>query len=260
MTAPERIADVVGLVAQLDSGAAVRPRRQWICAGCGGEAVPTFAFCAPCQREAIARKRADMVAKVRATLPAGATAAGFGTDTLRSRLEADARPDAYQQAIRLAWGWARSPAEVLIVLGGAGRGKTSLAAAVALAVLDAGANADASDADYARARRLLWADAHDLGQARRRHGLGEGDAPLIRQALAASVLVVDELGTERPDAASGTDPVRDVLWARFAAGRPTVCTSPCDRAALVARYGGGGERRLFEPGRAVVVDLGEAAK
>lgn len=238
---------------QLD---AARPAgRPWFCAGCGGDAVAGYSLCEPCQRESVNRKRAEMVGKARATLPTGTLAACFGTETLRGRL-CPGNADRYRAAVMSAWTWVQDPTDTLLILGGAGRGKTSLAAAVALALLDAGGSADASHEAYDRARRLLWSDVVDVAQARRRHSLGDGEAPHIRAAIAASVLVVDELGTEKPDTASGTDPVRDVLWARFSERRPTVATSPFDRATLAARYGGGGERRLFEAPRATLIDLG----
>lgn len=231
--------------------------RVWFCAICSGEAVPGYALCEPCQREAINRERGRRVGKARATIPDTCRDAGFGTDTLRARVCSGDRAT-YERAIAGAWTWAKSPVDTLTILGGAGRGKTSLAAAVALAVCDAGASADATDAAYDRARRVLWVDVSDLAAARRRHSLGADEAPLVRRAIGASLLVIDELGTERGDSGWTTDAVRDVIWARFGERRPTVVTSPLDRAALGAKYGGGGERRLFEPPRAVVLDLGGA--
>lgn len=249
---PEHLASIVNSLGIASDEAPKRAPRAWICSGCGGAAVSGYAFCDPCQREAINRKRADMVAKARATLPSGALPAGFKTDLLRARV----CRESYLGAVKSAWTWLKLPTDTLLVLGGAGKGKTSLAAAVALAILDAGSSADASDAAYQRARGVLWADATELAQARRNHPLGHGEAPLIRKAIDASVLFVDELGAEKSDPVSGTDPVRDVIWSRFEGGKPTVFSSAFSRATLAARYGGGGERRLFEAPRATVIDLG----
>jgi hypothetical protein len=90
-----------------------------------------------------------------------------------------------------------------------------------------------------------------LSKARREHRLGEGDAAIIRDAITATVLLMDELGAE---AGRGDTAVPEIIHERHAADRVTIYTTPFQRDELEGRYGSGIARRIFEG--AVMVRLG----
>jgi DNA replication protein DnaC len=118
----------------------------------------------------------------------------------------------------------------LLLLGPAGIGKTSLATATLV--------------EIARRRDVsgLFVDAYELAVARQHHALGS-EAPLVARAMAADVLVLDDLGAER---AIPSSPVGEVIHKRHATMRATVVTSGFGLDALEQRYGGGIFRRLTE--------------
>ncbi len=125
----------------------------------------------------------------------------------------------------------------LAFVGPSGSGKTSLAIAMFRAALDA-----EQPRDYRRSGHL-YVSAYKLAKARAMHPLGEGEAPLVQQSLAAPVLLLDEVGGEDPRHASA---VAEVIYERHADGRPTWVTTGTDPDKLAARYGGGIARRMFE--------------
>lgn len=119
----------------------------------------------------------------------------------------------------------------VVAVGPPGSGKTSLLAAMLVA------------ADFPTRPGPVWVSAHQLAKARTLHPLGEGEAPIIAQALDASVLVVDELGGEDQRYASA---VAEVLFERHAEAKPTWVTTGVTPKEISARYGGGIARRVFE--------------
>lgn len=98
-----------------------------------------------------------------------------------------------------------------------------------------------------------FTDSLRLATARDEYGLGQGEPPKIREAKYASLLALDELGTE-PQRYAHT--VGDVVFFRHAEGRPTIITTWMTDPQLDARYGDGRRRRMREDGRAVVIQLG----
>jgi len=102
-----------------------------------------------------------------------------------------------------------------------------------------------------RAARSRFLFAPDIASAASHHPLGHGLAPLVRAAEEASILVIDELGGERDVPGSA---VFSVLHKRHSSTQATIVTSGLTDPELVARYGGGIERRLFEG--ALVIRLG----
>ena len=132
-------------------------------------------------------------------------------------------------------------APMVSLVGGAGSGKTSIAAAmlgdlVALAVAHNGPAARLS-------RSALWVSAPALARARAAHPLGEGEAPLVRRCLAASLLIVDDVGFERQDMSGA---VGEVLYERHSQELHTWSTTGFTSAQLAERYGDGVKRRLSE--------------
>lgn len=241
---PAQIRALMGAVEAPASG-----RRRWICATCGGEARPSLALCDKCERDAISHRRRQAVENARWAMPEGSRACLFGSQAIRERVCAG--DDAgYRRAVGTAYQWSRQPEGTLLLMGQAGAGKTSLMAAAYNAVLDAGSHASSSHADYHLARNAAWTTAFDLAKARRTASLG-AEAPAVATAMGATLLAIDELGAEKDGL--GAEAVYEVLYARHAACKPTLYTTPLSREALAQKYGGGGERRLFE--RATVIHL-----
>ena len=136
------------------------------------------------------------------------------------------------------------PSRSLLFLGPTGSGKTSLA----VAMLDVWARkADKPGAIFVEA---AW-----LARARARHKLGQGDPPLVEQAMSAPLLLLDDLGQEREDR-DGC--ITDVVYERHNAQLPTWVT--CGLANgdestfgehLSRRYDGGFVRRVLETGKPI---------
>lgn len=100
---------------------------------------------------------------------------------------------------------------------------------------------------------LHWTTAHALANARRQHGLGEGEAEPIERALGASLLVIDELGFE-PQHDSALFEIVDHHYIR---GNSIVVTSGLRPAEIASRYGDAFWRRIAERGT-VVQEWGKA--
>lgn len=127
----------------------------------------------------------------------------------------------------------RGPA--VLFAGPAGSGKTSLAVACLRASPWPGA---------------LFVGAKDLERARIEQQAGRGEAPLVQRSLAARLLLVDDLGQDKPSAVSA---VEAVLLARHDASRTTWVTTGLTARELEERYGAGIARRLTEKKTALVI-------
>lgn len=135
---------------------------------------------------------------------------------------------------------AASSAIGALLIGPAGSGKTSLAVAAMREV-----------------RGSFFVSANALERARIEHRSGEGEAPLVARAKRAPVLVIDDLGQDKPSSVSA---VEAVILARHDAELRTWVTTGLDAGsprdtypALEARYGAGVVRRLTERGTARVM-------
>jgi DNA replication protein DnaC len=127
------------------------------------------------------------------------------------------------------------------LLGPATAGKTSLAVAIA------------NTWAIAHARPAVFVAAVDIGVARQQHRLGESDPHIIRQAMGAPLIVLDDIGQE---VELGIPAVAHVILHRYDGAKPTIATSGLTVEQLVARYGAGVARRLIETaGGAVVLKL-----
>lgn len=97
----------------------------------------------------------------------------------------------------------------------------------------------------------VFVSALRLGMARQQSALGDGEAGEVERAIAAPLLLIDEVGGE---AKTATNAVRDVIFARHDLDRPTWVTTGFTRAQLAETYGDGALRRMVED--AYVVRLG----
>lgn len=127
-----------------------------------------------------------------------------------------------------------------LLVGPAGSGKTSLAAAAMREV-----------------KGSFFVKAEALERARIEHRAGDGDAPLVLRAKRAPLLVIDDLGQDKPSAISA---VEAVILARHDAELRTWVTTGLDAGSaagtfpvLEGRYGAGVVRRLTERGVARVI-------
>ena len=100
----------------------------------------------------------------------------------------------------------------------------------------------------------LFVSALRLGTARIQAHAGQGEADLVERAIAAPLLLLDEVGGETKTA---TNAVRDVVFARHDEDRPTWITTGFKGQELAAMYGDGFLRRVTEG--ALVVKLGKGA-
>jgi hypothetical protein len=176
--------------------------------------------------------------------------------------------------------WLADPATNLMLIAPSGSGKTT-AAAHALRqygcshladryLADVGAlcaglpDVATTDGIEARMRRVttperfaesnvLWVTAYNLTESARQHPLGEGEAPTVANARAMRILVLDDLGNERP----GAEVLLSVLDSRYTSGLATIVTTGMRLPELSARYGDALLRRLTETGgkAATCVDL-----
>lgn len=128
----------------------------------------------------------------------------------------------------------------IVFLGPAGTGKTSLAVYMMLRRAATGT-------------RALYVPAHRLALARLQHRAGDGEPRLVEQAMAVDLLLLDDVGTERPNQ---TNAVPDVIIERHAEGRATWITTGLDDAALARHYGDNVARRVRE-GAVVIGERGK---
>lgn len=84
--------------------------------------------------------------------------------------------------------------------------------------------------------------ARDLASANRRHGLGEGFAPEVQRARNASVLAVDDVGSEGADVTA----LQDVLDWRYELGLPTIVTAGFTREQMTEHLGAAYVRRIVD--------------
>jgi hypothetical protein len=168
--------------------------------------------------------------------------------SVAQRLPDATRGTALATIDKAAW---KRDTKALLLLGPTGIGKSKVALAIAHRVLDAALRPSMSADDVRFAAGVRWANGLDVAHAHAQHRLGGGEPEVIATAKRASLLVLDEIGYE--DDRAGSIVVRDLIYARYDASRPTIATSGLTMRELVARYGAATVRRLQELGS--VVDL-----
>ena len=126
---------------------------------------------------------------------------------------------------------------VVLIVGPAGTGKSSLLAAMY------------RQRAVAKRERNAFIMAKDIAVARQQHELGKGEPPLVRRALEAPILCLDDLGNDKPVPGSA---ISDVIFERHAQRRPYWVTTALTRKETHDRYGDGLVRRITEG--AVIID------
>lgn len=218
----------------LDTTLPTLPR--WRCEAprCGVALKANTKFCAGHTQNARERWREDAVESARTLIPEDFHKARFSNV---GKLVKDPKI--------IAAVMAAVDEKMIVLMGDAGRGKTVLAACIANAILDA-AGPGCPDREARRAAWLFWTDSYELHHARQQHGLGEGEAPAVERALRASVLFIDEVGSEPAPSVTQPSTVSEIVFRRQQEHRQTVITTWLDKGTLGARYSGGTARRMFE--------------
>ena len=142
-----------------------------------------------------------------------------------------------------------------ILLGDTGHGKSSLAVAGLCQVLKAGRRAKRDSEAWRTAVGVRFYPARVLAKRRSQNPLGRGEPDEVTDALGASILLLDELGSEMSDFKSA---IADVIMDRYDTGRPIWVTTGCSPGELVDRYGAAFGRRLVE--RGMVIQFGNESK
>ena len=216
-------------------------RRPQICDRCGGDAGGPQAFCSACLELVREEVRSRRMREARERIPVTFRDLDI---PLTDRRHLAAR--SVLAALRAGRG--------ALLHGPAGSGKTTTAMLVLLAVLDS--------FEYEIASGVQVVSAYDLAKAPLEHRLGSGDAPLVRTSKRASVLLLDELGSEQVPQTRSTS-VSEVIFERYNAQRPTIATTwlaptPAGEGVetIAKKYGDGIARRLLEQN--ISIDFGGA--
>ena len=208
------------------------------CHGCG-MSIQHPGLCCSCAAEYESKRKTDRakhaLSDVRGTIPKRMRWARFGSSDLPRRV---ATQDACQQSF-LAVDALLAGNASLILVGPAGSGKTSLACAVLCEV------ALAKSLHTARFQCAI-----DLGQSRYRQRYG-GEAFDVERSKAASLLVLDDLGSEHKN---GVETVAEVIRYRHGEEKPTIYTTWIDPDSFAEHYGDGIARRINDS--AIVVRVG----
>ena len=190
-------------------------------------------FCGACIERRIAARDAAKLREARMIALAGVPMAW--TDNTETYLRAVKSPK--MRAIGERYALTNGS---LLTTAPTGAGKTASAARALRRLIRAAKLGDA-------VCHVLWTNGSELARARRRHKLGEGDAPVIVDAKRAPLLVIDELRLHADDEA-----VMDVVDARYLAGFVTIVTTGATLDELVSHYGAACVRRFSGPVGAVV--------
>lgn len=201
------------------------PTRHVFRCRCGIEVPERGTLCPQCGERELAELRAMHIARARKTLPTWPYAR-FGHPSFR----ADAT------LVDVARGWRLTERIGLTLIGPTRRGKSSLAVALCVDRMDR-----ATTTEQVRlAAGIRYMLASDLDKARSEHALGRDEAPLVRSALRATVLVLDDLGKEKTKG----EVLTHVLEKRYTLDLPNIITSELTLRQLGDRYGLSDRRRV----------------
>jgi len=190
--------------------------------------------CAPTQSEA-SEAKLERVRNMEASIPAEWRWATLEAPDLPGRVQPPSAVEAARRAVA---------APRIAILGPSGAGKTSLA----VALLRARSSRQSGAAKFFH--------AFELGLARSRHRLGDGEAALVEDAMTIPIALLDSVGQD--DSPRGIEAVRDVVLKRFADSKATIVTIDLSMDQVTSKFGDGFARRVLE--RATVIRLGVGAK
>lgn len=221
LTLPEllqRIARASGFEDSLPSGMVFRCR-------CGIEVPSRGILCAQCGERERAEYRAMCLAPARRTLPTWPHAR-FGHPQFRAAAE----------LVSVARDWRFGDLVGLTLLGPTGIGKSTLAVALCIEKLERAT----TPTQVQLASGIRYVLASDLDKARLEHALGRDEPPLVRMAIRAKLLVLDDLGKEKTKG----EVITHVLEKRYNLGLPNLITSELTLRQLGDRYGMSDRRRI----------------
>jgi DNA replication protein DnaC len=205
---------------------------------CGKPSVPGRE-CAECHQ--LRDRRRDVAQKLSESLPEEHRSSRFDALELATKWVKPCPGQSAGQPIALAKASASHPRVVLT--GASGTGKTTLAVCMARRWAYEWASSPAYEAGQAP----LFASCVALASSRMRTSGRE--APLVLAAIAAPLLVLDDLGNPKSEPPSS--PIVDVIWERVEKRRPTWITTWLSPDDCTARYGDGVTRRVFERARII---------
>ena len=132
----------------------------------------------------------------------------------------------------------------VVFVGTSGKGKTSLVAAAVRKRLEG---------VWVQRSVFAFVGCREIALARQRYPLGDGEPPIVEEALDAMLLVLDDLGQD-PYPAPTTSPIVDIVLERYERMRATWVTTFLTRAEMGRRYGDGFTRRILED--AIIIQCG----
>lgn len=141
-----------------------------------------------------------------------------------------------------------------VIFGPSGSGKTALLVAKWRQLMRAAHKAIKSRdrAGYQHGARSMYVTGYDIGKAAQDDRSRSGRHALIDRAIAASVLLLDALGSEVGVWRTAQGSVREVLHERLQAGRHTIVATQLNVEDLAAHYGHAISRRLTSSLRIVL--------
>jgi DNA replication protein DnaC len=221
--AGEPLFDVQALVRDLAAKLEASPHR---CrGGCGMHTLRENQSCDPCDEK---RKR-EMWRHERFRQTLSTVPSRLKWATSLQAPELDARV-AMPAALAKARAIDLAKVDRIVCQGPAGSGKSSIATATAMSFV------------RANSKEGMFVDAFELSIARRNSRLGS-EADLVYKALKSDILILDDLGLE---GMSQTGVVAEVIHRRHSKELPTIITTGFTSAAILAGYGDGLKRRVFE--------------
>ena len=217
---------VAKVVADAQAAAA---KSTWKCGQCSRPTQPYVTDCDACVAKAADRRASERRQRTTETIPKHYQWATFGAGELLARVRPqDPTRLRAQQAIDRTMGFVNET--TVLFQGGPGQGKTSLAVALLRAAAEH------------RGVVGVFVDSRRLVDAKTGHRFGAPVPEMVRLAKTAGVLLLDELGAERP----GVDIVGDILHDRHMDERPSIYTTGLKLDDIGARYGGGIRRRAVK--------------
>lgn len=219
-------------------------KRPLICTKCRREMMTNYGICDECRARESTSHMAQLLADARGSIPEKFRGVKLDSPSLLQRMKAS---PAVLSAARAAIDGRKA---IVLITGPTGSGKTSLATGMLSTVIEAAILPKSTPIALDRARRARYLDALSLSLARQEHRLGNAQPPSVRQAMDASLLVIDEFGRDPKT----TFDVPKVIHDREASMRLTIVCTWLDQAGIGQAYDGGVARRLFD--KAIHIELG----